>query len=240
MNTFIIEKLKIVLLIVPLFVFLVNFDIPADDVYKVWEKSRSLIMDGKMEEGWKLYEGVLIKNPKDINVVLGAGCLRYYQAEKSLQNKSTDNIANYVKEAEQNFNTAVLLADKPELKSKALFNKGNCSLLLADFQKSNPEAIQECVTLYRNAVQCYREALEIQPNFSEAKRNLDHALYELKQLLRQSQENKQDKENEQDQKQDSEQKTATMFLNTRTEVPDAEVHVLEEQPNVVELRKRNK
>ncbi|HOV32202.1 MAG TPA: hypothetical protein PLX23_02410 [Candidatus Hydrogenedens sp.] len=211
----------------------------ADNIQKIWKQAYDMTMKGEFEQSWKMYEELLIKNPKNYDVVLGAGCLKYLQAEKNMANKQLEDAKKLIKDAELHFNTAIQIAKTPDKKSASLFNKGNCSLLFADLQKDNPQTIEECISLYRNAIQYYRESLEITPDFTEAKRNLDHASYELKQLLRQKLENPQKDENKQDSQQNQEQKLSTMFVETKTDIPDANVHVLEEQPNVVELKKGN-
>ncbi len=211
----------------------------ADNIQKVWKQAYDMTMKGEFEQSWKIYEELLVENPKNYEVVLGAGCLKYLQAEKNMANKQIEDAKKLIKDAELHFDTAIQIAKTPLKKSASLFNKGNCSLLIADLQKDNPQTIEECISLYRNAVQYYRESLEITPDFTEAKRNLDHASYELKQLLRQKSENPQKDENKQDSQQNQEQKLSTMFVETKTDIPDAKVHVLEEQPNVVELKKGN-
>ncbi len=211
----------------------------ADNIQKIWGKAYDMTMKGEFEQSWKMYEELLVKNPKNYDVVLGAGCLKYLQAEKNMANKQLEDAKKLMKDAELHFDTAIQIAKTPEKKSVSLFNKGSCSLLIADAQKDNPQTLEESISLYRNAIQYYRESLEINPNLDEAKRNLDHASYELKQLLRQKSENPQKDENKQDSQPNQEQKLSTMFIETRTDIPDANVHVLEGQPNVVELKKDN-
>lgn len=110
-------------------------------------------------------------------------------------------------------------------------------MLIANAKKENPQFIEECINYYRNAIRFYREAIENKSNFPEAKRNLEHALFQLKQLIQKKDKNKD--ENKQDSQSDKEQQLKTMFIETKTDYPDAEVHVFEEQPNVVELKKKS-
>lgn len=224
----------IVLLILCVFIQLSTY---TADLKTVWRTAREKTMKGMFDESWKDYEKVLIKNPKNYEVLLGAGCLKYFQAEKSIDAQQLDNAKNYIKEAEQYFDTAIQLASLPQQKADSLYNKGNCNLLLANAQKENPQTITECINYYRNAIRYYREALEMKPEFPEAKKNLDHALYQLKQLMQKKKEN--EKQDKQDSQSNKEQKFSTMFLETKTDLPNAEVHVMEEQPNVVELKKKN-
>lgn len=217
--------------------FLFGFYSGAEDIKNVWESSREKTIKGEFEESWKEYGDLLVKNPKNFEVVLGAGCLKYYQAEKSVSSQQLDNAKNFIKEAEHYFDTAVQLAKTTDKRADSLYNKGNCNLLMANAQKENPQLIQECINYYRNAVRYYREALENKSNFPEAKRNLEHALFQLKQLIQKKENNKD--ENKQDSQSDKEQKFKTMFIETKTDYPNAEVRVLEEQPNVVELKKKS-
>ncbi len=209
----------------------------AEDIKSVWKTSRAKTVKGEFEESWKEYEDLLIKNPKNFEVVFGAGCLKYYQAEKSVGSQQLDDAKNLVKEAEHYFDTAIQLAKNSEKKADGLYNKGNCNLLIANAQKENPQSIEECINYYRNAIRSYREAIENKSNFPEAKKNLEHALFQLKQLI-QKKDKKKD-ENKQDSQSDKEQQLKTMFVETKTDYPDAEVRILEEQPNVVELKKKS-
>ncbi|MGC8845137.1 MAG: hypothetical protein ACP5QY_04750, partial [Candidatus Hydrogenedens sp.] len=181
-------------------------------------------------------EELLVKSPKNYEVVFGAGCLKYYQAEKSISLQQFDDAKNLVKDAEHYFDSAVQLSKTTDKKADGLYNKGNCNLLIANAQKENPQLLDECINYYRNAIRYYREALENKSNFPEAKKNLEHALFQLKQLIQKKENNK--NENKQDSQSDKEQKFKTVFVETKTDYPDAEVRVLEEQPNVVELKKK--
>lgn len=225
------------LLIFTVVFFLLTFYSYTEDAKSIWEKVKSKTMKGETEDAWKEYEELLVKMPKEYDVVLGAGCIKYYQAEKSMDAKQLDNTKKLIQEAEHYFDTAIQLASIPEKKADGLYNKGNCNLLMANAQKENPQMLQECINYYRNAIRFYREAIDNKSNFPEARKNLEHALFQLKQLLQ----NKEQKENQdkQDSKSDKEQKFSTMFLETKTDIPDAEVHVLENQPNVVELKKKS-
>lgn len=213
-----------------------SFSYP-DDMQNIWEKAYEKVEKGEYEESWKEYEKLLVKNPKNYDVVLGAGCIKYYQAEKSIDAQQLDKVKNLIQEAEHYFDSAVQLAETSEKKADSLYNKGNCNLLLANAQKENPQMIQESINHYRNAIRFYRESIENKSDFPEAKKNLNHALYQLKQLLQKKEEN--EKQNKQDSQSDKDQKFSTMFLETKTDIPDADIHVLEEQPNVVELKKKS-
>lgn len=226
---------NIILIILMNFVFV--FYTNAEDIKTIWELSREKTIKGEFEEAWKEYEDLLIKNPKNFEVIFGAGCLKYYQAEKSVSSQKLDDAKNLIKESEHYFDSAVQLAKTSEKKAESLYNKGNCNLLLANAQKENPQFIEECINYYRNAIRYYREAMENNPDFSEAKKNLEHALFQLKQLIQKKEKEK--NENKQDSQSDKEQQLKTMFVETKTDYPDAEVHVLEEQPNIVELKKKS-
>ncbi len=213
-----------------------SFSYP-DDMQNIWKKAYEKVKKGEYEESWKEYEELLIKNPKSYDVVLGAGCIKYYQAEKSIDAQQLDNTKSLIQEAEHYFDSAMQLAETPEKKANSLYNKGNCSLLLANAQKENSQMIQDSINQYRNAIRFYREAIENKSDFPEAKKNLDHALYQLKQLLQRKEKN--ENQNEQDSQSNKDQKFSTMFLETKTDIPDADIRVLEEQPNIVELKKKS-
>ncbi len=154
------NKLKIELLTLLLVCFLVNSISYTDDIQNVWKKAYDKIMKGEHENAWKEYEELLVKKPKDYNVVLGAGCIKYYQAEKNINIQQLDNVRNLIQEAEHYFDSAIQLAKTSEKKANSLYNKGNCNLLIADAQKENPQMLQECINYYRNAIRIYREAID--------------------------------------------------------------------------------
>ncbi len=209
----------------------------SEDIGRIWDEAREKTMKGNFDEAWKEYEELVVKNPNRYNVVFGAGCLKYYQAEKNINNLQIDNLKTLIKEAENYFDTAIQLAKTPEERANGLYNKGNGNLLLANAVKENPQLIEESINYYKNAIRLYREALENKPDFPEANKNLEHALYQLKQLMQKREEEK--NEENQNPQSDKEQRISTMFLETKTDLPDAEISILDEKPNVVELKKKS-
>lgn len=150
-------------------------------------KGNSLYEDGKYKEAVKLYEEALQENPSSVvgRYNLGLSEIKVgstpgdttTQAKKILQEgiKNMQQIANLGK-------------NRSDLASKANYNLGNVAFNNDD---------------YGNAIQYYKQALRLNPDDDNARRNLRIA--QLKQQEQDNQDQNQDQDQDQDQNQDQDQ-----------------------------------
>jgi len=140
---------------------------------QIWERAKTLITEGKVDEAEKVFEDLLINSPNDGNIIMGLGYIKYHKGKMVLKSGDFKKAMDVFGEAKKMFDTSANIGTS-EIKSKSHFNKGNCDLVLADFIENSNQPLEGISTsnIYKEAVNSYRKALELNPNFEEAKKNL--------------------------------------------------------------------
>lgn len=210
-----------------------------DSSVQIWQKAKKLISEGKAEEGIKLYDDLLVNNPKDAEIVMGAGCLRYFEGKNALERGDFTRAYELFTDAKKQFDTVVYLGD-PVTKSRAYFNKGNCDLVLgSEFEKSKDFSLKnvDLGTLFKNAISSYRKSLELNPELLEAKKNLEYALYKLKKLINEEKEKNQEENKD---KEKSNEEIISAFVNATTEIPGKTVEIDPNDSKILRMKDKPK
>lgn len=208
-----------------------------DSSAQIWEKTKKLVSEGKFEEAEKIYEELLVNYPTDANIVMGAGYLKYHQGKLALKACEFNKAYDLFSEAKKMFEISANIGD-PKTKTKAYFNIGNCSLALGNFVESSKEQVDgvNLAEIFKDAVNSYRKALDTNPNFTEAKRNLEYALYKWKKSL--NSEKKKDQQRNED-KDSLQKKIYSSFIDALTELPQKEVQIDPQKSNILRLEDKN-
>ncbi len=204
---------------------------------EIWEKAKKLVSEGKLEEAEKIYDELLVNYPTDANIVMGAGYLKYHQGKLALKAGEYKKANDLFSEAKKMFETSANIGNS-EAKAKAYFNIGNCNLALGDFVESAKEQIEgvNLVEIFKDAVNSFRKALDTNPNFTEANRNLEYALYKWKQSLN-SQKKKDQQKNEDNDR--SQKRIYSSFVEAATELPQKEVQIDPQNSNILRLEDKD-
>ncbi|MCX8064342.1 MAG: hypothetical protein N3G21_04140 [Candidatus Hydrogenedentes bacterium] len=225
-----------------IFILLVLFlsgSIFSESPVQVWEKSKELVSENKFDEGIRLFEKVLVDNPKDSNIIMGLGYLKYYEGKKYLEKGDLDKAYESMADAKKQFDTAIYLGEI-ETKIRAYFNKGNCDLVIAnELEKTNQSSLKDVSisNLFKEAITSYRKALELDPNFLEARKNLEYALYKFKKSMS---EEKRKEQQEKENKEDTNRNVLSTFVNAFTEIPGKKIEIDSNKSNVLHLKDNDK
>lgn len=121
----------------------------------------------------------------------------YRKAYESIPKASTSyNLANSmflqdrIPEAIEEYKKVVASSDQPEVRSKAFYNMGNAYFQNNEFEQS---------------IQSYKEALKINPDDEDAKKNLMLAMRQLKQQQQEEKKENQQQQQQQEQQQEQQQ-----------------------------------
>ncbi|MDP3920834.1 MAG: tetratricopeptide repeat protein [Candidatus Omnitrophota bacterium] len=139
------------------------------------EKGNALFEEKKYDSALEAYRKAQIKEPDDPAIRYNLGTTLYQKHQ--------------FREALQHLEQSVKSVTDPELKARALYNYGNTLVRLGDFEK---------------AIEIYQKALEINPDDTDAKYNLEFLQRSKNKFEKQDQDRKQDSQ-KQDQKQDKPQ-----------------------------------
>lgn len=182
-----IKTLKILTLLVAL-VIPMALSIPASASDRLERRAilegNKLYKEGKYLEAAKEYEEALKKNPGSAEATYNLGLTQVRRAEAT----QVDSLRqSFLQAASSNFGkVAALKNDKRALASKADYNLGNIA-----FQSED----------YARAVASYKQALRLNPNDEDARRNLRIAQKKLQQNQDDKDDNKdKDKQNQDDRK----------------------------------------
>ena len=157
------------------------------------KKGNSFYQKGKYDEALKYYNEAALDEPDSevVNFNIGTALYRKQDYERAIET----------------FNKA-LLSDNPDIEQKAAYNIGNCKFRLGKLKENTD--IAAAVNFYRQALDYYKRAIELNQDNADAKYNHEFVERELKILLDKlkQQQQKQDKRQRQEQGQRQQQETA--------------------------------
>ncbi len=191
-------------------IFSAFFQIDADEVYSKNQKANNLYKKGKFEDALKLYNDALLLSPSDTKLKMNKGSTLYQTGQFD--------------KAEELYNSA-LSADDKKTKADANYNIGNILFREGEQlqQSGNPSAKEK----YQQALQHFIQTLDMRPNDTEAKWNLQLAHNRIKQVeqqqqQQQQQQNKNDKKDQKDnnQKQNQDQNKNSQDQNKKDQNQD--------------------
>jgi Ca-activated chloride channel homolog len=130
-----------------------------------------LYKDGKYKDAFSAYEKLDIEHPKDITYRYNKGCAAY-------------QLKDY-KVAQAAFTSVYQRTRDNDMRYRAVYNLGNTAFQGGDMQ---------------SALSCYKEALKMNPQSTDARYNLELALRKIKEEEKKKQEQQQNQQKNQDQK----------------------------------------
>lgn len=148
-----------------------------------------LFREGKYAEAVQKYRGALVENPSSAVAKFNLGLSRVTMAEKIEKNDSVSQ--RLLAEGINDLTEIARMGDKKsDLASKANYNLGNLN-----FEKED----------YASAIQLYKQALRLNPNFNDARRNLRIAQLKQQNKKDNNKDNNQDNNRDQKDQQDKQQ-----------------------------------
>ena len=151
------------------------------------KKGNENFQNKKYQSAMEDYRKVQVKNPDNPEVLYDLGTTLYK--------------VDAFQESAQDLETASKTTQDPQLKARALYNKGNVQYRLGNFE---------------GAIDSYKKALELDPNDKDAKYNLEFLQKQKKKIdKKDQQQKKQDQKKKDEQKQDQ-QKNKQQLQNRYT------------------------
>lgn len=174
-------------------------------------KGNKLYTEHKFVEAASIYEQALKENPQSTSAIYNLGLAQLRQVTNPAD--STPKAKALIENARKNLTEAASRAKtRPGIAAKANYNLGNLEFNTNQFEK---------------AIQYYKQALRIDPNDNNARRNLRIAqkkLQQQKQDKQQNQQQKQDQQKQDQQKQNKDQQKQDQNKEQQKQPKDQEIN----------------
>jgi len=165
-------------------------------------EANHLLQQGNTNEALQAYRNLQIDDPESELLYYNIGCAQYESAPEPNADAPDDSIAaiNTLNAAKASFNKAAM-ADSPDIRRDARYNRVNCDSLLTTHLAATGDH-ETAVKMFEDTIFGYEDFLEQYPGHPGAQKNLNKARYELKKMLQDPPEPQE--EQDQDQGEDGE------------------------------------
>lgn len=191
----------------------------ADAPRSAVQQAEQLLATGEAARALETFRDLQVDHPEDPAVQFGVACSLLLMGSNAAAVDDPEAAAKAYGEARTVFDTLKTAAPSAAVRLQAAYNAGNACLYTAQLLSAEQEYEQK-LSMYRQAVTAFEDALDREAGHAGAQQNLDHARFQLKQLLQ----NPPEKEEQDQQEPPPDQPKAVAYSEEEvTEIPGAEV-----------------
>lgn len=189
----------------------------ADAPRSAVHQAEQLLATGEAVRALESFRELQVDYPEDPAVQFGVACSLLLMGANAVAVNDPQAAAEAYGEARTVFETLKNAAPSAAVRLQAAYNAGNAFLYTGQLMSAEQEYDQK-VSMYRQAIAAFEDTLARDSGHGGARQNLDHARFQLKQLLQNPPEKQ---EQEQQQPPPEQPPLYSIFMNPQTEIPGA-------------------
>lgn len=153
----------------------------AESFTERFERANALLASGDSEGALGIYRDLQIDDPESDVLYYGTGCAQYEQGLDKGASEIPDEASEAFETAEASFLKATLSAN-PEVRRNAGYNLANTAAQLAKLGRASA-GHETTVAAFEESIEKYEDFLARYPGHREARDNLEHMRFLLKEML---------------------------------------------------------